>query len=50
MSDSDEKRLEDEDVAEAPPEQEDEGTEVEGHTWVREAGKVSDPGKAYKPS
>jgi hypothetical protein len=48
MSDTDEKRPEDEDVAEDTPEQAEDGAEVEGHTWVREADKASDPGKAYK--
>jgi hypothetical protein len=50
MSDSDEKRPEDEEVAEAAPQQEDDGAEVEGHKWAHEASKVSDPGKVSRPS
>jgi hypothetical protein len=47
MSDTDEKRAEDEEVVEAAP-KEDEGAEVEGHKWAHEASKVSEPGKVSK--
>jgi hypothetical protein len=49
MSQPDEQRPEEEEVAEATSEQSDETPDVEGHQWPRlGAEAVADPGKAYK--
>jgi hypothetical protein len=46
MSQSDEKPVEEEEVVEATSQERDEeGPDVEGHKWYREAEKTSEPGK-----
>ena len=49
MSDKDEKRPEEEEVAEAAAEQSEEGSDVEGHKWHHgTADKASEPDKASR--
>jgi len=51
MSQPDEQHLEDEDVAEATSEDHEEGAEVEGHIWLRDAdSRVAEPSKTFKTS
>ena len=51
MSQSDERDLEEEGVAEATAEESEESPEVEGHKWhMGEPGKTGDPSKTFKAS
>lgn len=47
MSQSDDQRPDEEEVAEATSEKTDEGPEVEGHKLPHGAEKLAEPGKAY---
>jgi hypothetical protein len=50
MSQSDEQPVEEEDVVEATSEASEEGPDVEGHKWYREADKAAEPSKTFKVS
>ncbi len=48
MSDNDEKRPEEEEVAEATSEKTEDGPDVEGHKWHHGADRAAEPGKAAR--